>query len=109
MNPRGPLRHKRIDMNNPTTTGGSPIPVLIKATVVLRPRNRMSANALPKGKPSKSEIKVALPEILSDSQVISQISASRLKTSSIALTIPCQISSILNSELFFFLSGDGHE
>src|SRR4029453_13962359 len=109
MNPRGPLRHKKIDTNSPTTTGGRPIPVLIKATVVLPPRNRMSASAIPKGTPSKSEIKVALPEILSDSQVISQISASRPKTSSTALTIPCQISSTLHSQLFFFLSGDGPE
>src|SRR4030095_10213844 len=109
MNPNGPLRHKKIDTNSPTTTGGSPIPVLIKATVVLRPGNLMSASAIPNGTPSKSEMKVALPEILSDSQVISQISASRPKTSSTALTIPCQISSNLHSELFFFFSGDGHE
>src|SRR5437870_5631157 len=109
MNPRGPLRHKKIDTNNPTTTGGSPIPVLIKATVVLRPRNRFSASAMPKGIPSKSEIKVALPEILRESQVISHTSASKPKTNSIALTIPCQINSILHSEHFFLFSSNGHE
>src|SRR5262245_45927300 len=105
MNPRGPLRHKKIDTNNPTTTGGRPIPVLIKATAVLRPGNLMSASAMPKGTPSKSEMKVALPEILSESQVIAHTSASKLKTSSNALAIPCQITSTLGSELFFFLAG----
>src|SRR5262245_10730455 len=105
MNPRGPLRHKKIDTNNPTTTGGRPIPVLIKATAVLRPGNLMSASAMPKGTPSKSEMKVALPEILSESQVIAHTSASKLKTSWNALAIPCQISSTLGSELFFFLAG----
>jgi hypothetical protein len=72
--PSGPLRHKKIDTNNPTTTGGSPIPVLIKATATSRPRNLISASPMPKGTPSKSEISVAPPEILSESQVISQTS-----------------------------------
>ena len=77
--------------------------------MIERPGNRISASAMPKGIPSKSEIKVALPEILSDNQVIDHTSASKPKTSSTALTIPCQISSTLRSELFLFLAGDRDE
>src|ERR687892_1777466 len=82
------------------------MPVLIKATVVWRPGNLISASAMPKGIPSNREIKVALPEILSESQVIDHTSASKPKTSSNALAIPCQISSTLGSQLFFFFAGD---
>src|SRR5262245_65286691 len=65
----------------------------------------MSASVITNGTPSTSEMKVALPEILSESQVIAHTSASKLKTSCNALEIPCQISSTLGSELFFFLAG----
>ena len=79
--------------------------MLIRATVVWRPGNLIIASAMPKGIPSKSEIKVALPEILSENQVIDHTSASKPKTSSNALVIPCQISSTLGSERFLFLAG----
>ena len=64
---------------------------------------------MPRGMPSKREIRVAAPEILSESQVIAQTSASKPKTSSTAFRIPCQISSTLNSELVLFLAGDRNE
>src|SRR5262245_15908470 len=81
------------------------MPVLIKATVVWRPGNLVNANAMPKGIPSKSEIKVALPETLSENQVIDHTSGSKPKTSSNALAIPCQISSTSGSQCFLFLAG----
>ena len=64
---------------------------------------------MPRGMPSKREISVAAPEILSDSQVIDQTSASKPKISSTALTPPCQIRSTLRSELVFFLARDRNE
>src|SRR5215470_5114845 len=64
---------------------------------------------MPKGMPIKSEINVALPEILRESQVICHTSASKPMTSSMALIIPCQINSTLSSQLFFLLSSHGDE
>src|SRR5438067_5701021 len=107
--PSGPLRHKNIDTNRPTTTGGSPMPVLTNATATLRPGNRSSARAIPGGIPSTSDMKVAAPEILIDSHVIVQTSASKPKTISNALAMPCQMSSMLSSEIFLFPVSDGNE
>src|SRR5258707_1553875 len=85
------------------------MPVLTSAATIDRPGKRVSASAMPKGIPSESESKVAPPEILRESQVIAQTSASKPKTSSTAFRIPCQISSTLNSELVFFLASDRNE
>src|SRR5262250_3327347 len=98
-NPSGPLRHKRIEMKRPTTTGGKPIPVLIKAATTERPGNLDRASAIPSGIPSTSETNVEQPEICRDNQVTVQTSVSKLKTRSKALTMPCQKSATLNSEL----------
>src|SRR5262245_16395306 len=64
---------------------------------------------MPKGMPIKSEMNVAQPEILRESQVICHTSASKPMTSSTALTTPCQINSTLSSQLFFLLSGNGNK
>ena len=85
------------------------MPVLTNATATLRPGNRSSARAIPGGIPSTSDMKVAAPEILIDSHVIAQTSASKPKTISNALAMPCQMSSMLGSEIFLFLVSDGNE
>src|SRR5207245_9733439 len=107
--PSGPLRHKNIDTHRATTTGGSTMPVLTNATAMLRPGNRSSARAIPGGIPSTSDMKVVAPEILIDSHVIVQTSASKPKTISNALAMPCQMSSMLGSEIFLFPVSDGSE
>ena len=78
--PSGPLRHKKIETNKPTTTGGSPMPVLIDAAITVRPGKWASARAIPRGTPIRRETRVAQPEILRESHVICQTSASRPKT-----------------------------
>src|SRR5918995_1960097 len=109
MKPSGPLRQRKIEINKPTTTGGRPMPVLIKATVAPRPGNLASARAIPRGIPIKSEMKVAEPEIWSERQVMDHTSPSSPKTNSAALRTPCQISSMSCSQLFFPFVGDGHK
>jgi hypothetical protein len=69
------------------------MPVFTNATTTDRPGKRVSANAMPKGIPSKREISVAPPEILIESQVMDQTSVSPPNKSSMALVMPCQISS----------------
>src|SRR5207249_9111531 len=105
--PSGPLRHRNIETNRPATTGGSPMPVLTNATATLRPGNRSSARAIPTGIPSNRDTQVARPETLIDSHVIAQTSASKPKTISNALAMPCQMSSMLGSEIFLFPVSDG--
>src|SRR5215467_11029432 len=68
-----------------------------------RPGNLVRANAIPSGIPKAKEMKVAVHEIFRESQVIAKTSGSKLNTSSNARTSPCQSSSTLTSELFFFL------
>src|SRR5205814_7815313 len=85
------------------------MPVLTNAAMIDRPGKRARASAMPKGIPIESEIKVAPPEILRDSQVIAQTSASKQKTNSIAFCTPCQISSTLNSGHVLFLAGNRNE
>ena len=46
--PNGPLRHSSTVTNNPTTTGGRPIPVLAAASNTRRPENRPRASAAPR-------------------------------------------------------------
>src|SRR6266571_5231680 len=56
-----------------------------------------------------SDTKVARPETLIDSHVIAQTLASKPKTISNALAMPCQMSSMLGSEIFLFPVSDGNE
>src|SRR5574337_27228 len=97
MNPRGPLRQRKIEMKRPTTTGGSPIPVLIRLTTRLRPGKRASAIKVPSGIPTSSESPVARPDTWSESRVIPRISESPVAMSRTACVTPCQISSTLSS------------
>ena len=79
-------------MKRPTTTGGSPIPVLTRAITSRRPGKRTSARSVPSGMPTMSESKVAVAESLSESQVIPSTSGSPLHISPAARTSPSQIS-----------------
>src|SRR5574337_1196872 len=97
MTPRGPLRQRKIEMKRPTTTGGSPIPVLIRLTTRLRPGKRASAIKVPSGIPTSSESPVARPDTWSESRVIPRISESPVAMSRTACVTPCQISSTLSS------------
>ena len=54
--------------NRPTTTGGSPIPVLTSASTTPRPGKRVSASAVPSGTPTSRQSNVAEPETWSESQ-----------------------------------------
>ena len=74
-----------------------------------RPVKRFSASSTPSGIPNNKAIPVAEIEILSDNQVIAQISRSKPATSSNALSSPWPSSSNLNSEFVFFLAGDGNK
>src|SRR3989338_6177300 len=107
--PSGPLRQRKIETKRPTTTGGRPIPVLISATVIERPGNCVSARKIPIGMPNRRDSSVALPEILSESHVMAQISGSPVKRSQNACPMPSQMSSMSASDLLFPLSRDGDE
>lgn len=85
------------------------MPVFTAATAMDLPGKRLMASAMPRGTPSKSEIAVALPEILNESPVIDHTSGSKPSTSSAAFQNPCQISSTLDSQIFLFLSRHRHE
>src|SRR5580765_6822839 len=85
------------------------MPVLTSAAMIDRPGKRARASAMPRGMPSKREIRVAAPEILSESQVIAQTSASKPRTNSTAFRMPCQIRSMLNSDLVLLLAGNRNE
>jgi len=64
---------------------------------------------MPRGIPSSREINVAEPDILIESQVIAQTSASNVNTSSMAFKVPCQINSTLSSQLLLFFPSYGHK
>ena len=91
----------------PTTTGGSPMPVLIMLTTICRPGNRVRATAVPDEMPRKRLTRVAVPETLSDSRVIPRTSGSRETIRAIAFRMPSKISSIYfpSSSTFFPASG----
>ncbi len=63
INPSGPLRQRKIETTNPTTTGGKAIPVLIKLIQKDLERNFINAKKEPRGKPTPRLINVASPEI----------------------------------------------
>src|SRR5262245_46375907 len=107
--PSGPLRQKKIVTKSPTTTGGRPIPVLIKLTTSERPGNRVMAIKIPSGIPTSRDSPVAVPETSSEKSVMPSTSASPLKTSRKACLIPYQTSSILSSDFFFALASDRNE
>ena len=49
--PSGPVRQRKRATMRPTTTGGTPMPVLMTATTKRRPGNMVSAMAVPRGTP----------------------------------------------------------
>src|SRR5512142_2383935 len=55
--------------NRPTTTGGSPMPVLTMLSRNARPGNLPSASSVPSGRPISRLRHVAAPEICSESSV----------------------------------------
>src|SRR5207247_10408944 len=92
-----------------TTTEDNTMPEYTNATSTLLPGNRSSAMTIPTGIPSNRDTKFARPDTLIDRHVIAQTLASKPKTISNALAMPCQMSSMLGSEIFLFLVSDGNE
>jgi hypothetical protein len=95
--PRGPFLHKKIVTKRPTTTGGRPMPVLIRLTTILFPINLERATATPTDIPIKRLTRVAIPETSSDRRVIPMTSGSRVMRSQKAFLIPSKIRSIESS------------
>src|SRR5262249_49277453 len=100
-----------IETKRPTTTGGSPMPVLMKLTTSARAGNRVRAISVPSGIPMASARPVDVAAIWNDSQVIARTSRSIPRRRRNARCIPSQMSSMLRStpDLLFGLPGDGHE
>src|SRR5215831_11316879 len=84
-----------METNSPTTTGGRPIPVLIRLMARRCPGKRLRASAVPLGIPRSSEIAVAVMETRSDSQVMPTISWSAVMSNHTACLMPAQIRSTL--------------
>ena len=59
---------------NPTTTGGSPMPVLTRLNSTARPGKRPRASTVPSGRPISRLRAVARPETWSDRSVTEKIS-----------------------------------
>jgi hypothetical protein len=74
--------------NNPTTTGGKPIPVLIKLMTSLLPQKLVKATAVPMETPMNRLMNVAVPDTFKDSHVIPNTSGSKLTINSKAFIIP---------------------
>jgi hypothetical protein len=72
--PSGPCRSSRIERIKPTTTGGSPKPVLQIASRTPRPRNFALASQTPKGTPTAMLASVAVTEISSDWRMTAHVS-----------------------------------
>ena len=81
-------------MKRPTTTGGRPIPVLIRLTTNCLPGNLDRATAVPAEIPTTMLISVASPDTLMDRSVIPRTSLSSVKTRKNAFLIPSTIRSI---------------
>jgi len=97
--PRGPFLHKKIVTKRPTTTGGRPMPVLIRLTTILFPINLERATATPTDIPIKRLTRVAIPETSSDRRVIPMTSGSRVMRSQKAFLIPSKIRSISKPQI----------
>ena len=91
--PSGPLRHRKIETQSPTTTGGSAMPVLTSPRITRRPRNSTSAKYTPSGMPSTSDSSVAESDTRSVRNVIESVSGSPLKMSWKAWRMPSRIRS----------------
>ncbi len=91
--PSGPLRHNSIETPSPTTTGGSPIPVLTRLERNARPRNGRSASSTPSGTPTSAASAVASPETASESAAMRRMAGSRSTRRRNAPANPCQIRS----------------
>src|SRR5437899_1713212 len=95
-------------MKSPTTTGGSPIPVLTRLTISCRPLKRVSASAAPAGTPTSSAIAVPDVETSTESHRIAHTSASPVtRRRNASRTPPTRTSTLL--EILVGLARDGHE
>src|SRR5207244_1546958 len=95
-------------MKSPTTTGGSPMPVLTRLTSSCRPGKRVRASAAPAGTPSNNAIAVPVAETSTESHRIAHTSASPVtRRRSASATPPARTSTLL--EVLVRLARDGHE
>ncbi len=92
--PSGPFLQRKTVTKRPTTTGGSPIPVLTTLTTNFLPGNRVSATIIPVETPNPTEMSVAIPDTLRDSQVMPRTSGSSAHSSLIAVMSPSRMRSI---------------
>ena len=82
--PKGPLRHSSTVTKRPTTTGGRPMPVFIRAMTTRLPGNSLRATDTAKPRPSTTLMRVARPDTLRDSSVMPRTSGSRASSSASA-------------------------
>jgi hypothetical protein len=83
----------------PTTTGGRPMPVLMRLTANFFPGNLESATAVPTEIPINKLMNVAVPETPRDRRVILITSGSKVIRSQKAFFIPSMMSSIMYKTL----------
>jgi len=92
---------------SPTTTGGRPIPVLMRLTTIRRPGNCVRATTVPTDIPRKRLISVAVPETFSENQVTPRTSRSNVKSRMKACRMPSRMMSIYSPSASSFLPASG--
>ena len=105
--PSGPERHKSIVIHSPATTGGRPMPILIRARRSRLPGNLASPSSIPAGMPINVLISTAVMETLRVRSVISRISRSPERIISIAFFNPSSKSSMGNQAFYQYFNSQG--